>query len=54
MNRRELMKLGTAAASGLLLHESATAQDAHARAKVPSFDGSAKATINYFSSCSML
>jgi len=33
MNRRELLKLGTAVAAGLLLHESATAQDAHALAK---------------------
>jgi hypothetical protein len=54
MNRRELMKLGTAAAAGLVLHEGAAAQDAHARAKDASVDWAVNATIIDGCSCRML
>lgn len=58
MNRRELMKLGTAAAAGLMLQENATAQDAHARAHTPakyaSVDWAVHATIIDGCSCRML
>ena len=54
MNRRELMKLGTAAGAGLLLHQSATAQDAHAFAKAASVDWAVNATIIDGCSCRML
>jgi Protein of unknown function (DUF1326) len=55
MNRRELMKLGTAAATGmLLLQESATAQDAHALAKNGPVDWAVNATIIDGCSCRLL
>jgi hypothetical protein len=56
MNRRELMKLGTAAAAGLVLHESAKAQDALelALARDASVDWALNATIIDGCSCRML
>jgi len=54
MNRRELMKLGTGAAVGLLLYESASAQDAHALVKGASVDWAVNATIIDGCSCRML
>ena len=54
MNRRELMKLGTAAASGLLLHESATAQDTHLLARNALVDWAVNATIIDGCSCRLL
>ena len=54
MNRRELMKLGTAAAAGLMLQENATAQDAHALAKDASVDWAVNATVIDGCSCRML
>src|SRR5262245_1793227 len=54
MNRRELMELGTAAAAGLLLHESATAQDARALAMDGSVDWAVNATIIDGCSCRLL
>src|SRR5262245_37457104 len=54
MNRRELMKLGTGAAAGLLLHEGATAQDSLALAKDTSVDWAVNATIIDGCSCRLL
>ena len=54
MNRREVVKLGTAAAAGLLLHASAPAQDARAPAKGASIDWAVNATIIDGCSCRML
>ncbi len=55
MNRRELMmKLGTAAAAGLLLRESAAAQDADVLAKAASVDWAVNTTVIDGCSCRML
>src|SRR5262245_35492585 len=54
MNRRELMRLGTGAAAGLLLHEGATAQDSLALAKDTSVDWAVNATIIDGCSCRLL
>jgi len=54
MNRRELMELGTAAAAGLLLHESATAQGAPALTKDDSVGWAVNATIIDGCSCRLL
>src|SRR5688572_32138008 len=54
MNRRESMKLGTAAAAGLLLRKSAAAQDAQALARDTSVDWTVNATIIDGCSCRML
>jgi hypothetical protein len=54
MDRRELMKLGTAAAAGLLLRESATAQDEHGLAQDASVDWAVNATIIDGCSCRLL
>jgi hypothetical protein len=64
MNRRELMRLGTAAGAGLLLHESARAQEAHEHLPAPahspthatdaSLDWAVNATIIDGCSCRLL
>ena len=54
MNRRELMNLGTAAAAGLLLHESATAQGGRVLTKDSAVDWAMNATIIDGCSCRML
>lgn len=64
MNRRELMKLGTAAGAGLLLHERARAQNAHEHLPAPadaaahandaSLDWAVNATIIDGCSCRLL
>src|SRR5262245_51711463 len=56
MNRRELLELGTAAAAGLLLRESATAQDTHALVLATNAPGdwAVNATIIDGCSCRLL
>lgn len=54
MNRRELMKLTTAAGAGLLLHENTTAQDAHALARDAAVDWALNATTIDGCSCRLL
>jgi hypothetical protein len=54
MNRREVMELTTAAAAGLLLRESATAQGATARTRDASVDWAVNATIIDGCSCRLL
>jgi hypothetical protein len=54
MNRREVIEIGTAAAAGLLLHESATAQGAPARTKDAPVGWAVNATIIDGCSCRLL
>src|SRR5262245_30882182 len=54
MNRREWMKLGTAAGAGLLLHDSATAHNAHTLAQDHLVDWAMNATIIDGCSCRLL